>query len=368
MANITYLFTQNRKINYETNNIMAKEFYYGLPFIDKKRNNIEVIEFENSEVKSSPILNFFDKVLRKYLSLPFYMAEITNRKNFEILKRTDHLIMVNESTGLSAFPMLFLIRKKHNIKTHLFVMGLYSKNIRYPVLKNLHFMIIKVFVSCIDNLFFLGNGEYEKAEHIHKNSGKLNHFPFYIDTEFWKSENINLKKNNQIIFVGNDGNRNIELLLNIAKKLVNFNFVFVSQIEELQTVQLPNVKIVSGAWGDKKITDQKLKELYSQSRICIIPLKNSTQPSGQSVGLQCMSLGVPVFISKTDGFWDKKMFKNNKDLLFIDNNVDDWTQSIQKYYFDENFLESISLSAKKLVIKNFNLNIFNDKLNKIINP
>ena len=39
----------------------------------------------------------------------------------------------------------------------------------------------------------------------------------------------------------------------------------------------------------------------------IIPLKNSIQPSGQSVALQSMACGTPVVITETFGFWDKKL-------------------------------------------------------------
>ena len=49
---------------------------------------------------------------------------------------------------------------------------------------------------------------------------------------------------------------------------------------------------------------------------CVYSFKNSTQPSGQSVSLQCMSVGVPVLISKTDGFWDYDLFKDNKNIFF----------------------------------------------------
>ena len=47
-----------------------------------------------------------------------------------------------------------------------------------------------------------------------------------------------------------------------------------------------------------------LKEIYDKSFISLIPLKDSLQPSGQSVALQSMSMMVPVIITKTVGFWD----------------------------------------------------------------
>ena len=54
---------------------------------------------------------------------------------------------------------------------------------------------------------------------------------------------------------------------------------------------------------------------YEQSNLSIIPLKNSLQPSGQSVALQSMSMEVPVLMTKTDGFWDHSVFDNNKNYI-----------------------------------------------------
>lgn len=362
MANVTYVFTQNRKTNYETNSIQAREFYYGLPFIDKKKHKINIIEFQTPSKSYSKIINLFDEILRRFLSLPFYTSKLVNKNNFDIFKNTDHLIMVAESTGLSSFLFLVMLKKRYKINTHLFVMGLYSKKLRFPFFKKIHFAIIKLFINYLDNVFFLGQSEFNKAKKIHSNSKKFQYFPFCIDTEFWSSSDIDLKTNNQIIFVGNDGNRNVELLKAIAAKMKNFNFLFVSQINTIKTIDLPNVQVISGAWGDKKISDLNLKDLYSKSRLCILPLKNSTQPSGQSVALQCMSLGVPVLISKTDGFWDIQKFNENIEIFFAENSLDEWTEKIQDLYEDLPLLKKVALNAQTLVRKDFNLQEFNNKI------
>ena len=52
--------------------------------------------------------------------------------------------------------------------------------------------------------------------------------------------------------------------------------------------------------------------MYENSKLTIVPLKNSIQPSGQSVSLQSMSMNTPVIITKTDGFWDSKYFRHKK--------------------------------------------------------
>ena len=64
--------------------------------------------------------------------------------------------------------------------------------------------------------------------------------------------------------------------------------------------------MINGSWNDETISDAEIREIYEKSRLTIVPLKNSIQPSGQSVTLQSLSVGTPVIITKTDGFWDEK--------------------------------------------------------------
>ena len=69
--------------------------------------------------------------------------------------------------------------------------------------------------------------------------------------------------------------------------------------------------------GNNFISDNEIKSLYQNALLTILPLKNSYQPSGQSVALQSMSMGTPVIISNTEGFWDIKSFENNKNIKFV---------------------------------------------------
>ena len=68
----------------------------------------------------------------------------------------------------------------------MFVMGLYSKRLRFKYLKTVHYFLIKLIVSQVDFVHFLGKGEFNKACKTHpKLSKKFNYFPFSIDAEFW---------------------------------------------------------------------------------------------------------------------------------------------------------------------------------------
>ena len=60
------------------------------------------------------------------------------------------------------------------------------------------------------------------------------------------------------------------------------------------------------------IDDLELRNIYQNAKLTIIPLKDSLQPSGQSVALQSIACGTPVIITHTSGFWDKKTLKIKK--------------------------------------------------------
>ena len=89
------------------------------------------------------------------------------------------------------------------------------------------------------------------------------------------------------------------------------SFVFLS--EQIKTEKLKeNSKIINGSWGSPAIDDIELRNIYQSAKLTIIPLKESLQPSGQSVALQSIACGTPVLITETKGFWDKKTLKTMK--------------------------------------------------------
>tara|TARA_B100000131_G_C18125449_1_gene614508 strand:+ start:1337 stop:2452 length:1116 start_codon:yes stop_codon:yes gene_type:complete len=369
MKSITYIFSKHRKENYFNNNVEAKEFYYGLTEFDSKENNLNIIEFEDSKNVFNSLLLLIDKVLRKFFSLPFYTSKICNIKNLKILLKTDHLFLVNESVGCSTLPLLLVIKFYKKINVSLFVMGLYSKNLRFRYLKFFHNLLIKILIFFVDDVLFLGEGEMNKAINFHgKRKKKFIHMPFSIDTKFWNStQQDEMENRKKIIFVGNDGNRDYELLIQIAKKLRKYNFIFVSSNDKVQKLKFPNVEIVKGYWGSKDVTDTKLKEIYNGCRLSIIPLKESYQPSGQSVALQSMALGLPVIISSTKGFWASENFIDKENIFFVyENTIDTWVNKIIEIYEDPSMLGRVGKAGKEIVNKKYDLISFYNKLLTLI--
>ncbi len=365
MKTVTYIFTGGRKENLNNNAFEAKDFLYGSHFfLNDKNINLEIVEFENKRNKN--LLYYFDRVFQKFFSLPFYTAKLTNTKNIRIFSKSDHVVFVNESTAFSSIFLLIFLKKIYKVETHLFAMGLYSKHLKYPQISNLHFKIIKFLILFLDNVYFLGEGELKRAKNLNKDEKKFSFFPFYIDTKFWNNDNSEYGKN--ILFVGNDGNRCPEKFITLVNSFQNESFVAVSNLEQFSSFSAPNFKLYSELNNGKKLSDSQLKEIYKSSKLVIIPLRESFQPSGQSVALQSMSMGVPVLITKTAGFWDKSKFIDNENIFFVEKDTkEEWIKRLEYIISNQEISKTVATKGKGLVKSQYDLSKLKPELKRYLN-
>lgn len=358
MNKISYIFTRGRlkKIN---NLNYSDDFFYGARFINKISKNLEIIEFKSKN-------RFFTKLehyLSRLFSLPLYVFSIISSKNKIIFRKSNKIILVSESAAFAALPYLIRYKKSQNIKVYLFVMGLFSKKIRYKKFLKIHKYLIKLLSFYVDTMFFLGSEELNEAKKSELSTVNLTFLPFHIDQKFWTNENLNISSNKNIVFVGNDGNRDFQMVIRIAKKLPDKNFVIVSSNFLFENVKLHNLQIIKGDWATSKISDFDLKEIYKTAKIVILPMKESSQPSGQSVTLQSMSLGIPVLITKTKGFWDPEKFNDGENIIYLkQHTLEEWAKEINLIWNDNSKLEKISKNGINLVNRNYSIDKFNELL------
>ncbi len=368
---VTIVFVSGRKDRLSSKDPMSKEFFYSYHYLKEIVENIEIVEF-NENLNSKPIkwiLNLFDKTLRKMTRLPIFMHEIINKESLNKFKKSTHIIFSNDRIACSLIPVLIYYKiSKKNINTTFFALGAFNENSNNKFVLFFKRILLKILISVIDNIVFLGEGEYKDTkEKFIKHNNKFNFFPFCVDNEFWSSDQIDMSKKEGVLFVGNDGKRDFDKLIKISKALPQYNFTFVSSKINDDDLLSENVTLIKGHWNYNLMSDTELKNLYQKSRITIIPLVESLQPSGQSVALQSMSVGTPVFISKTRGFWDSNKFSNMKNIILVENNdLDNWVNTIDLLYKNENTLLNIAEEAKKNVKEGFDITIFNKNLSKLI--
>ena len=367
---ITYFFVHGRQKRIDNNDSFAKEMYYSYFHFKDKYPETSFVEFKEPRGAFGYILRKLDKYLNKATKLPFFMCNVVNYSNFKTIINSDHIICAQDRIAVSLLPIFKIVKIiKPNLKISFFVMGLFNKEDEKKVIKPLRSYLIKSIYKQTDNIIFLGKGEYDLALSNYPIFVKKSHIlPFMVDDKFWsKNLNLNFATKSGILFIGNDGHRDYELLVEIAKRLKNYQFTFVTKKFMFEKLDLSNVKVFDGSWGNELLTDEELRDLYKKSKITIIPVKKTTQPSGQSVTLQSMCTGTPVIISDFQGLWDKIDIVNNQNIIISeDNKLETWTTLIENNYKNNEKLESISKEAIDLINKKYKEDFFNKNLSQII--
>ncbi len=365
---ILFFYQNGRKEKIKSSTAYAKEMFYGYQYFSENGYKTDIIEFEtNKSILNKLYFELIEKKLRNGLRLPIYWSFLTNRKNFQKLKNSNYAVFSNNRVGFASLIILYLLKiinKKP--KTLCFVMGLFSRKPKYKVFLPIQNLLLKFFINNIDKLIFLSKAEYDFAcSKYSKNKDRFFVLPFSVDFNIWNIQK-KIKKKKQILFVGNDGFRDFQFAEKLANSCENINFIFVSK--EINHSNLNENSIVfSGSWGKNSLNDVELSKLYNESYITIVPLKNSLQPSGQSVTLQSLACGTPVLITKTDGFWDEENFINNENIIFLEeNSIDLWQDQILDLFENENRYNKLRKNGSNLIETNYDLDIFSGLVEKIL--
>ena len=371
---ILYIFPSGRKERLaalEQGEEVPTEMLYGLPYFRQHQAYAtELIESENlAPARHSPLarfLHFQNKYAAQILKMGIpaeYFLNITNQIN-----QSDVVVGVPDSTALA----IAYLKKVGKVKTRLvyFAMGLASRlhTFRqqnrqwYPLVKRYYVSILK---HC-DKIIFLGKPEYDFFQkEFSMLAHKLLFVPFCVDTTFWKP--IKVERKREVLFVGNDMNRDFDLLIDIARAMPEVAFTFVSKKIDQQSVP-NNVELLAGDWRSNAITDEDMRRIYNESQLVILPLKNALQPSGQSVTLQAMACETPVILSKTQGFWDIDNFVDGRHTILIKagGGTDSWTHNINKLLTDQSLSKRLSKHGTDLVSTTYSMRDFNHQLEAIV--
>lgn len=354
---ITYIFGDGRLSKINDNSTFAKEMYYGY-FELKKSYDTELIEVQRTE---NIFRLFFSKIFTKATGLGInFFSEFSKSGKNRILN-SQELFFGNQQLLLSFLYLLPTLKNK-NININVFAMGLLSGKNNF-----ISDLVMKYLFIFTKRIIFISKVEFNAAlKKYPKQSSIFFYIPFGVDTAFWSKIDCLKNDKKSILFIGNDLNRDYSFLIKLVKALPNLNFKVVSKRITNKELNFENVEIFNGDWHSNLFPDTKIRELYNSSSLTIIPLKNTIQPSGQSVCLQSMACETPVIITKTDGFWDPSNIKNELDLFLLPPNLNEWIITINKLLENEKGLDSITKNAKDKIFKQYNTNLFNQTLIKIL--
>ena len=356
---IIYVFKNGRKrrLLSENSNFPTEFFYCAKEFI-KDNLNIEIYEeidlgFRLEKKLLKKFLNLFSKI---FFNLPFasVIGFIINNKN-KLFRKKDIVIATTNSIGIA----LSICKKLGFISSEIFFinMGLISQKPNF-----LKVIIYKFFLNKI-NLICLSKSEFIILSNLLK-LPNIRYLPFGVDNKFWQLKKENIFKKPFVLAVGNDLARDWDLLIDSWEDSF-LNLKIITSLPVKNTKK--NVEIIYGNWHSENISDNEMRNFFSNSEFVIIPLKETTQPSGQSSCLQAMACSKAVIISEIKGIWDQKLLKHKKNIFFVKSGDKiDLKNAIKLLSKNIELREQIEENAEQLVKDYFNAKIMSNELKTIL--
>lgn len=306
--NIAFVYAKGRKDRYDKTlqGCAATEFFYGALELEQRGHIISQYELGNGTVT---------KLWHKIAEQLYRWKMTPTRTNGAILAElydmcpslNKHDVIVATTTasafGLATLKLLGSVQKP--------IVAIHCGIVNYQ----LSWWRRKVNTIALKHMWTQLFGEGELAgvvDFYHVPDSRIEVNQFGVDTEFWTPGD---NEGDYVLAVGNDERRDYELLIRVAAK-IDEKVIIVTR-RKINADVPSNVEILKGGWHEEALTDEKLRNLYQNARLVVIPLLNSPQPSGQSVCLQAMACGKPVVLTRTDGLWSHTMMREDENVVFV---------------------------------------------------
>jgi glycosyltransferase involved in cell wall biosynthesis len=268
-------------------------------------------------------------------------------------------VVVGTTSGI-AFSLSFW---KIANRLHFSVLGIVSGILNYQ-LNSIRVMISRFLLKRM-TMHLFGEAELEplcKEYGIARDQVTINYFG--VDYGFWTGDST-AGNDGYLLAIGNDSMRDFSVLLETAKRIER-QVVLVTRRDIFGDIP-PNVQIIKGAWHSRELSDDVLREMYRKAFCVVVPLKESLQPSGQSVTLQAMACEKPVILTRTNGLWDRTYLRHNENILFVEpGNIDQIIVCLSE--LENNTMKSNELgeNARKYVLEHACIDFFAERLEKSI--
>ena len=350
---IIYLFKKGRIQRLENVKNYPSEFFYGFLELREEGFNIKLLEEKDLDIQIKNIFlkKFLNLVSKFVFDLPFntIVGFILNN-SFKKLKQAKYIVATTNSLGIS----LSLAKSIGLIKADiLFInMGLFPKEPNKLKVIFYKYLFKKVKLLTISRT----ENKYLKS---YLDDLDVRYIPFGVDANFWVPQK-KIKSEKYALAIGNDLARDWSMLVRSWDK----DFPMLKIVTSLPVFnKKPNITVVRGDWYTQALTDLKMRELYCNSEFVILPLKETMQPSGQSTCLQAMACSKAVLISNIRGIWDRKLLKNNENIVFTKTgNVTEMRRLIHLLLNNLKLREKIGNNGRKLINDHFNMINMKNKL------
>jgi len=354
---ICFIFKAGRATKNEQNRVFPTEFFYG--YCELKKRGYKVIYLEDIEIGMAWPLCIWTRWIHKLtpalFHLPFGVAlNCVFTGGFRELNRYDICIATTNTNGLA----LALLKAAGVLKSKLYfiTMGLVSQSLSSVVVQAYRFVLTHCRLISLSK---------EETRFLNRklNRKDICHVPFGVDVKFWSLSNGSHARN-YVLAIGNDMARDWMTLVQAWRP----DFPVLKIVTNLPVPRHPsNVEVISGDWRLKTLTDEAVRDLYRGARFVVVPLRQTVQPSGQSVCLQAMSCGKPVILSDIEGLWDRNLMRDGETVLLTPpGDAVSLAEKVQLLLSDRVLADRLGVLGRSVVEKHLNADTMAEELLKII--
>jgi glycosyltransferase involved in cell wall biosynthesis len=356
---ICYVFTAGRRERLNSGKKFPDDFFYGYIKLQGNKKIVQQSDFDQY-VSSNGIFGvIIAKILLMFnLDYSFLRTILLNRNMFA---DSEIICLTTNSQGVH-FSFLKIMGFFKGKRIIFIPMGLYAKGRKVPFWGRLLYPLY----FCRTVLITISKSE-EQVLRKKLFFSLIRYCPFGVDAAYWTPGEAKAGKRQApyALSIGNDQNRDYELLLKVWKP----EFPVLKIITSLPTrSKLPeNVEVLRGNWGTNLIDDEEIKDYFRQALFVIIPLKETSQPAGQSAALQAMACGKAVILSRIKGLWDTEHLRHMEACYLVEpHNREDLVQAIDFLRKYPEQAERLGGKARQLIEGRFNSRIFTAQLEATI--
>ena len=355
---ICFIFKAGRATKNKKNKAFPTEFFYG--YCELKKRGYNVSYLEDVEIGMAwPLciwVRWIHKLTPVLFHLPFGVAlNCVFSGGFRELNRYDICIATTNTNGLA----LALLKAVGVLKPKIYfiTMGLVSQTLSSVVVQAYRFVLTHCRLISLSK---------EETRFLNRklNRKDIRHVPFGVDVKFWSSSNGSHARN-YVLAIGNDMARDWMTLVRAWRP----EFPVLKIVTNLPVPRHPsNVEVISGDWRLKTLTDEAVRDLYRGARFVVVPLRETVQPSGQSVCLQAMACRRAVIISDIKGIWDRNLMRDGETALTTPpGNATALAEKVGHLLSDRVLADRLGVLGRSVVEKHMNADTMAEELLKIIN-
>ncbi len=229
---------------------------------------------------------------------------------------------------------------------------------------------LKRYLFAGTHLAFLGDADEESFRaHIDPKPASTEIAYFGIDETFWtpdKASSSTTAGRHSVFSIGSAG-RDYGTLIK-AWDRDDAQLKIVTSLLEPGGSYPPGVEVVHGIWHDSALTDDDVRDLYRGASIVVCPLKDTTQPCGQSATLQAMACGKSVVLTRTTGLWDINNMRHGENCVLVEpGDVAALREAIDYLIRSPQDAQRLGRNARETVIDLYSANRFANQLHGMIN-